>query len=112
VVKPGEALVIRVPDWWGPAQVRVYQEYLDEMTGGEFEVLAVVGEEFAVIKQDAAGVLPPPRPAPVPVIWAIRVRLTSAGQRCRSLRPVKIGEIPRMHRGTGQDQLGPDCGHE
>jgi SAM-dependent methyltransferase len=54
VVKPGEVLVIRVPDWWGPEQVRVYQEYLDEMTGGEFEVLAVVGEEFAVIAQDAA----------------------------------------------------------
>ncbi|HZR50103.1 MAG TPA: hypothetical protein VFB06_11345 [Streptosporangiaceae bacterium] len=47
VVKPGETLVIRCPDWWGPQQVYEYQRYLNEMTEG-FRALAVVGEELAV----------------------------------------------------------------
>lgn len=56
VVKPGETLVIRCPDWWGPAQVQEYQHWLDSHPAREgFRALAVIGEELGIAesKEDA-----------------------------------------------------------
>jgi len=51
VVKPGETLVIRVPDSWSPGQVHTYQEYANAATEAgavPFGVLVVLGEEPGV----------------------------------------------------------------
>lgn len=49
VVKPGETLVIRVPDTWTPNQVDEYQRYLDYLASERgFRVLVVLGEELGV----------------------------------------------------------------
>jgi hypothetical protein len=53
VVKPGETLVIRIPDTWGPQQVYDTQRRLSEIIAGRelgFTVLLVPGEEFAVAR--------------------------------------------------------------
>ena len=53
VVRPGETLVIRVPDSWTPNQAREYQRYADEATERgriPFKVLVVTGDEFAVVQ--------------------------------------------------------------
>jgi hypothetical protein len=55
VVKPGETLVIRVPESWTPQQAEQYQEYADAATGSariSFPVLVVIGEELAVVQPE------------------------------------------------------------
>ena len=48
VVKPGETLVIRAPDWWSPGNLDEYQRWLNMITDGEFKAFVLAGEEFAV----------------------------------------------------------------
>ena len=53
VVKPGETLVIRIPDTWHPQAVHDTQRRLSEVIAGRglgFAVLLVPGEEFAVAR--------------------------------------------------------------
>ena len=56
VVKPGETLVIRGRDWT-PGQVREVQDWMDgdyESGRIDFRVLAVIGDELAVVKPEAS----------------------------------------------------------
>jgi hypothetical protein len=53
VVKPGEVLLIRVPDNWSPRQVHETQERISEIIAYRelgVAVMLLPGEEFAVAK--------------------------------------------------------------
>jgi 2,4-dienoyl-CoA reductase-like NADH-dependent reductase (Old Yellow Enzyme family) len=55
VVRPGETLVVRAPDWWTPEQVAEYQRYANAATadgGSPFKVLVVLGQELAVVQPE------------------------------------------------------------
>lgn len=57
VVKPGETLVIRVPEGWTPEQVGEYQRYADYASDEgtiPFRVLVVTGEELGVAEAPAS----------------------------------------------------------
>jgi hypothetical protein len=54
VVKPGEMLVVRAPDWWTPGQAGEYQQYAQAVAGDAFRVLVVLGEELAIAEPEQA----------------------------------------------------------
>jgi hypothetical protein len=57
IVKPGEMLVVRAPDWWTPGQAGMYQEYVGAMAGDAFRVVVVMGGELAVAEPEHAPAL-------------------------------------------------------
>lgn len=62
VVKSGETLVIRAPDWWNPQNIDEYQRFLDGVTEWRdlgVKLLVLPGEEFAVIAQEPPGSVVP-----------------------------------------------------
>jgi hypothetical protein len=58
VVKPGETLVIRVPETWSPTNAQMYQERADEATGDgtiPFRVVVVIGAELGIAEAPEGG---------------------------------------------------------